>query len=112
MLPLYVIDCTACDVTTWQYRYMYMRLCERERRHSTLPVHVPVNSMSHEGSPVRREGSSTMERSYVMESSDQLAQLLKVVRRLQEGQDDATLKLERDVRCDPYLFKRHSNENQ
>ena len=64
----------------------------RERSHSTLPVHVSVNLMSHEGTPVRSkegssatEGSAARERSSTVESSDQLTQLLEEVRQLREG---------------------------
>ena len=56
-----------------------------------------------------REGSSA---SVSTSAGDQLAQLVEEVRRLWEGQEEAALKLESCVRRDPYIFKRHGNENQ
>lgn len=75
--------------------------------------------MSRDNSPVRdvtaREGSArdvTAREGSVAVTGDQFVLLLEEVWQLQEGQEDAMLKLEKGVHHDPYIFKCHGNENQ
>eukprot|EP00731_Ephydatia_muelleri_P006490 Em0003g738a len=62
-----------------------------------------------EGEHLRRE---QLKRDQRQLTGDQFAQLMEEVRQLREGQEDAALKLEKGVRRDSYIFKRHGNENQ
>ena len=73
-----------------------------------------LETMSHEGSPVRGVRSFAVrgERSSASESGYQLAQLLEEIRRLQEGQEDVALIMERGAHRNPHIFKRSGNKNQ